>query len=630
MRIIYYFFCLFVIFFSLLIGSIFFILNNKVVDFSFFENYNPGTPTILLDDEGDEWARFQLDRREPISLDKVPKHLINAFVATEDWAFFKHHGISWKGIIRSILKNIYYGRKVQGASTITQQLVRLLFFDNKKTFKRKIKEQIFALLVEYQFSKEQILETYLNHVYFGRGVYGVQAASQRFWGKDVEQLSLDEAAVLAGIVQSPENYYPGIYPLSAKRRRNVSLSQMKKLRFISDQEYKRSIDLPVSVKKRSASNLAPHFKEHIRISLEKLVGKKVLYTGGLVVQTTLNKKIQKKAIDSFNNNCKRLREKISEQIDGSLISMDVSSGQIKALIGGVDFGKSQFNRAFQAKRQMGSVFKPIVYSAAIQYGMDFHNTQVDEPIEVVTDNNIWRPNNAYMTFDGQMTLAWALSISNNIIAVKTLLKVGVESVVDLARKFRLKCDLNPYPSLALGCVDVTLKEVVGMFNVFANNGVYVEPYCIDWVKNKWGTKIYKYKDESSNVISSCVSGKVAKVLQLGLKRIKKIFRQKWIDCEAISKTGTTNDSRVCWFVGSTPNLTTAVYIGRDDNKSMGKNIYPLRTAFPIWMGLNRELSHDIKKFSFDPSLKQVSVNKKTGKVMSGHIVQDQDAINILI
>jgi len=169
-----------------------------------------------------------------------------------------------------------------------------------------------------------------------------------------------------------------------------------------------------------------------------------------------------------------------------------------------------------------------------------------------------------------------------------------------------------------------------MFNVFANNGVYVEPYCIDWVKNKWGTKIYKYKDESSNVISSCVSGKVAKVLQLGLKRIKKIFRQKWIDCEAISKTGTTNDSRVCWFVGSTPNLTTAVYIGRDDNKSMGKNIYPLRTAFPIWMGLNRELSHDIKKFSFDPSLKQVSVNKKTGKVMSGHIVQDQDAINILI
>jgi len=628
MKFFLYLFYIIVIACTALLGTVFFIINNKVIDFSALEHYNPGKPTILLDDQGNEWARFQLDKREPVSLDKIPKHLIDAFIAKEDWRFFKHCGISFKGIIRSIIKNIYYGKRMQGASTITQQLVRLLFFNAKKTFRRKIKEQIFSLLIEQQFTKEQILETYLNHVCFGRGIYGVQAACQRFWGIDVWDISIDQAAVLAGIIQSPENYCPLVYPLSAAKRKNVVLSQMKKLQFITDDEYRQAKDLPVIVNQSKFCSLAPHLKEYIRIFLEKLVGKKKLYTGGLVIQTTVNKTIQEKALDSFNEQYKKLTDKLSKKVDGALISIDVSTGEIKALIGGSNFKKSQFNRVLQAKRQMGSIFKPILYAAAIQSGKSFADTQVDEPIELLQNNKIWKPKNAFLNFEGEITLAWALSISNNIVAIKTLLDIGVENVIALAQKFRLNCTFHPYPSLALGCVDVSLKNAAGMFNVFANNGFYIEPHCIKWVKDELGTKIWKAKPHVEQILHPRISGQVAKVLQLGLKRIRRLIPQKWVDAEAISKTGTTNDSRICWFIGSTPTLTTGVYIARDDNKSMGKNIYPLRTAFPIWIGLNRELDFSIKKFSFDPSLREICVNSKTGEPTLRST--DPDAIAILI
>jgi len=628
MRIIRILFLTFFISCSIIFGSLFFIVHNKVIDFSALERYDPGKPTILLDDEGNEWARFQLDRREPVSLDRMPKHLINALIAVEDWKFFYHCGLSFKGIIRAILKDIYYGRRVEGASTITQQLVRLLFFDAKKTFKRKIKEQIYTLLVEWQFSKEQILETYLNHVCFGRGVYGVQAACKRFWGKDVSEVSLDEAAVLAGNIQRPEKFWPFRYPLSAQRRRNTVLFQMKKLGYITKQEFEQAKALPVSVKKVKKSSIAPYLKEHIRRFLMELVGKAQLYTGGLVVKTTLNCEIQKHADISFAEQIQKLKNKYSPNVEGGLISMDVSTGEIKALIGGSDFYKSQFNRAFQAKRQMGSIFKPILYSSALYKGLSFIDTKVDEPIKVDVNGSFWSPNNAYRKFDGEMTLALALSISNNVIAVKTLLDVGVDEVIDLAKKFRLNCTLNPYPSIALGCLDITLKEATAMFNVFANNGVYVEPHCIKWVKDKLGQKIFKCSVDEEVIIEPRISGQVSKVLQLGLQRIKKYFPQKWVDCEAISKTGTTNDSRVCWFVGSTPTLTTGVYIGRDDNKSMGENVYPLRTAFPIWMGLNRELTFSSKKFMYDSSLQEVCINSKTGDPAMPET--DRDAISVLI
>ncbi|MCK5632565.1 transglycosylase domain-containing protein [bacterium] len=628
MKIFRNFFFVVVVISSFVLGALFFVARSKVIDFSALEYYNPGSPSLLLDDAGNEWARFELDKREPVAYEDMPKHVINAFVATEDWSFFKHVGISVKGIIRSVLVNIYHGRRVQGASTITQQLVRLLFFNASKTFVRKIKEQVVAVLVERQFTKEQIMQTYLNHVCFGCGIYGVQAACQRFWGKTVQEITIDQAAALAGIMKSPRNYCPLTYPLSCQKRRNIVLGLMKKLQFITPQEYGLSRTAPLTIVSRGKNRFAPHIKEWIRQFLEDKFGKSILYTGGLKIKTTLSKKIQTIAEDQFSKQYEPLKKSIAHDVDGALISVDVSSGEIKALVGGFDFARSQWNRALQARRQMGSVFKPILYTAAVQSGINFAHTEVDEPIEVKQGRSIWSPKNFNHQFNGKMTIAHALATSCNTIAAKTFLSIGAKPVVALAKKFKLRGPFHPYPSLALGCIDVSLKEVAGMFNVFANNGVYVEPHCISWVKNKWGTKIWKVQSQQERVISAQESGQVATVLQIGLHRVRKWFPQKWVDAQAISKTGTTNDSRTCWFVGSTPTLTTAVYIGCDDNRSMGKNVYPLRTAFPIWIGVNRELEFSQKKFSFDPTLQEVCVNKFTGKLTLK--ATDKDAISIMV
>ncbi len=608
-------------------GTLFFVIHNNTINFSSLERYNAGRPSILLDDEGKEWARFQLDRREPIKLSQLPRQVIDAFIAAEDWDFFNHSGISWKGIIRSILVNTYYGRKVQGASTITQQLVKLLFFDSAKTFKRKIKEQFYALLIERQFSKEQILQTYLNHVYFGCGIYGVEAASQRFWSKHAHELSIEQAATLAGIIRSPGRYCPLLYPLSCEKRRNIILRKMMRTGSITHDEFVSTQEIPLVIKDDIKAVCAPHLRETIRIFLEKRVGKAALYGGGLRIQTTLNQYMQAVAQETFHAECVRVQQKLGKDVDGALIAIDRRTGEIKALVGGFDFATSKFNRALQARRQLGSVFKVVIFAVALQEGMSFADTEIDEPFELTLDNKIWRPNNFDKKFNGQVTLAYALSHSNNIVIIKMLLRVGVHKVIDLAKKCRIGGVFHPYPSLALGCIDTTLQEAIGMFNIFANDGMYVEPFGIVWIKNQWGTKIYKSNPEREQVISTRICGQIASVLRLGPRRVANIFGNKWIKSEVISKTGTTNDSRTCWFVGSTPDLTTAVYLGCDDNRSMGTNVYPLRTALPIWLGFNKAIDTIKKTFIFDPSLHEVVIDERTGMYATAGV---RGAIPILV
>lgn len=608
------------------IGIAFYLVNNHQIDFSALSRYKPGNPSIILDDEGHEWARFQLDRRDPITYDKMPPHLINAFIAAEDWQFFSHSGLSWRGIIRSTLVNLYNGRKMQGASTITQQLVRLLFFDTQKTFSRKLKEQSYALLIEQQCTKEQIMEMYLNHVYLGCGIYGVEAACQRFWHKHALDISIDEAATLAAIVQLPEHYCPLNYPLSAQKRRDSILFKMKKLDFITGDEYEQAKKNPVQCINRSDEVQAPHAKETLRLMLEELVGKEALYCGGLIIQSTINSTIQKKAEISFAKNVKQIREKINAMADGALISMDTKTGEIKALIGGYDFITSQFNRT-EARRQMGSIIKPLIYSVATASGHSFAETEIDEPIQVLCGASTWQPNNWDQQFVGQVTLAYALSRSNNIVAVKTLLHCGIDKVVDLATRCHIKGPIPPYPSLALGCVDVTVKEAIGMFNIFPNHGIYVEPHLINWIKDSWGKKIWRYTPKQEFIIDPQMSDKVAKVLAIGMERIhSNWYKDNWLPCESISKTGTTNECRTCWFAGATPQLTTVIYIGRDDNKSLGEQIYPLTTAFPIWKDLYESINHSQQKFVFDPHLHEIIVDEKTGSRLAS--AEQEGAIRI--
>lgn len=618
--------CLFLIA-SFSLGALFYITQQPWVDLSILENYSLGKPSVLLDDQGNEWGKFQYDKREIISIKQIPQHLINAFIAAEDWQFFHHSGLSFKGIIRSILVNIYYGRKVQGASTITQQLIRLLFFDAQKSFSRKIKEQLLALAVERQFTKEQILETYLNHIYFGAGIYGVEAASQRFWGVTATDISLDQAAVLASIVQSPKRYCPIYNPQASLSRRNSILLKMEQLKFISSEQCNQATQKPIEIIKSNSTVKAPHLKEAIRIFLEQTIGKQALYTGGLKIQTTLNLKMQEFAESVFNEHIKKLRLSISSQLEGALMSIDRSTGAIKALVGGYNYQQSQFNRALKAKRQIGSTFKPLVYAAAITYGRSFADIETDEPITLVDNGQEWKPKNSNNRFDGPMTLARALAVSNNIISIKVLLSTGIQNVINLAKRCGLKAQLLPYPSLALGCIDGTLQEVAGMMNIFANNGIYVAPHYISWVKDQWDKKIWKNKEHKHIAMHWRISSQVAKILSIALEQAKKRQPSMWPTSQIIGKTGTTNDARTCWFAGSTPNLTTAVYIGCDDNRQLGKTTYASQTALPIWREFTKLVTTDSANFIYNKSLKDVIINARTGELT---YLDDPQAVAILV
>lgn len=612
--------------FAASVGMLAYISQNPIIQVHKQEPESVVYPSIVLDDEQNEIARFQLERQEYRAIDQIPQHVIEAFIAAEDHMFFSHVGISFKGIVRSLFVNLYYRRRVQGASTITQQLVRLLYLDSHKTIWRKIKEQMVALLIERQLSKHQIMELYLNQVYFGCGIYGVQAAAKRFWDKSIHEVSIDQAAALAAIMKSPQRYCPLTHPLSCQQRRNVVLHSMLQCGFINQETYDQALKTELIIMQNESSVQFGHVKEAIRAFVEQLVGRELLYKGGLVIQTTINKTIQEKSYQEFKKHIDTLRKKMLPEIDGGFLCMETKTGQIKAWIGGYDFNVSQFDRANQAKRQIGSIFKPLVYAAAIEQGAQFYNTHIDEPFELSFGKSIWRPENYSNQFDGQMTLAYALAHSNNIVTIKTLLGIGTQRIIELARKCHISAELQPYPSLALGCLDGTLKEAVGMFNIFANDGCYVQPHVVRWIKDKWGTKIYKSQVEQECVLSPIVAGQVSKILNIRLEKIRK-KAPHLLKSQAIGKTGTTNDCRSCWFLGSTPDYTTGTYIGCDDNRSLGRHIYGSQVAFPHWLSVQQYLPNVTTSFAFDPSLKEMWIHQKTGLRCKSN---DPHAIPILI
>ena len=603
------------LFFAFSIGAFFCLLQKEWVDFSDLKEHDTGKPSIILDDTGQELARFQLDKREPITFDKLPKVLINAFVAAEDWNFFNHYGISVKGILRSLLVNLYRGKKAQGASTITQQLARLMFLYYDKTLMRKIQEMFIAFQLERNFTKEQILEFYLNNVYFGKGIYGVEAACKRFWNKSVNEVTLYEAATLASVAKSARLYSPLNAPLMAQQRRNVILGQMLKLDFISQDQYEESITQELVIQDFIPGNpVRLYIQEWIRTWAENLWGKDTLYKKGLKIKTTINQEKQDLAEQIFCKKIEELRETVDQKLNGGMLSIEPLSGEIKALIGGYNFHESQYNRAFQAVRQVGSTFKPFLYSCALNNGYEMDDVQVDEPFELEMPNGqVWKPRNWTHTFDGPMTLIRALTLSNNIVTIKIFLSLGAKKVIKFAKQFGLKNELPPYPSLALGTAETTVEEICSAFNVFANYGNYIKPFLVEWVKDEWGNKLWENQETKWNVLDSKTNSKMTNALSYRIKRAKYLFNEKkWIDAEAIGKTGATNDATSTWFVGSTPELTTCVYVGRDDNKPLGQNVYANKVTFPIWLDFNKNLTFNKKHFYVDPTLKEHAIDWITG------------------
>lgn len=616
--------CLGCIFF----GAAFFVVHNQVVDFARLADYHTGSPSIVLDDEGNEITRFQLDRRTPIPYEMIPEHVINAFLAAEDWHFFEHHGLSVRGIVRSLLVNALKGRKAQGASTITQQLVRLLFFDNAKTYTRKLKEQVFTLLVEMQFTKEYILETYLNNIYFGAGIYGIEAAAQRFWGKSIIDVTLDEAATLAGIISAPSRHCPLVNPLFAQRRRDIVLTAMLQRGVITQEAYAQAQQQPIFIVQQHSKKYGAHCIEFLCQELEDMVGKHNLYTQGLTIHTTLNLSMQQQAEDAFCAHITTLRSTKKMPLDGALVTLAVADNAIKTYVGGYDFNTSQFDRVQQSQRQLGSIFKLIVYAAALAHGKEFSDVAVDEPITITQGSQSWSPRNYSRDFKGPMTLAYALSHSNNIVAVKTLLEVGIEPVVALAKKTHISDSIPPYPSLALGCVDTSLLQATALFGIFTTNGVYHKPYLIVKIKDKFGNVIWKHTPKAGEpVVDSAIAGKVARVLQHSMRRYLKHTNSPLAALDMIAKTGTTNDSRTCWFMGASPTYITGVYMGCDDNRPLGANVFPIHTAFVPWRESMEQWEHYYKKFVYNPQLQELHVHARTGQQCRENSAQ---SINILI
>lgn len=565
-------------------------------------------PTIVLDDQGHEWTRFQSVHKQYCQISMMPLPLINAFLATEDHEFFSHAGVSVRAIMRALLMNLVKGERVQGASTITQQLVKLVYFDASKLFSRKIKEQIFAILVERLYAKEFILEAYLNTIYCGCGIYGVQAAAEVFWQKPLSELTLAEVATIAGIVRNPRNYCPLLNPTAAQKRRNVVLQRMLACNFITTDEYNQAREEPLNLTIKQPT-FAHHLREMIRSMLENIVGHEKLYNHGYVVQTTLNRASQLNAEFFCKKHIAGLRTKTRLPLDGGLLCIEVQSGAIKALVGGYDYVSSQYNRV-KAHRQLGSIIKPFLYGVALEQGADLRDVEIDEPLTMQFGNQTWSPRNFNRIFDGTMTLAKALMTSNNIIAIKTLLRIGYQPLITLLKELHITQDIQPYPSLALGCIDVTLWQATAMMNIFAHRGKYEEPYYIEWIKDQDGKKIWRHQRMSQSVIPWRTANCIAKILEQIIVRLEKRFGAQ-LPCAAFGKTGTTNDARSLWFVASTPTYTTGVYLGCDDNRAIG-DTYASLTAFPLWLDFTMLLPAPQKEFVYEPSLREIIVDRDNG------------------
>ena len=617
------------VFFSIALGVAAVLIEKDWVDFAALDIYTIAQPSVVLDDEGAIIAKFELDKRAPVAFDKLPKNLIQAFVAAEDHSFFSHSGISARGIVRSAIVNLTHGKVKQGASTITQQIARLMFLSYERTWFRKIQEVFIAVQLERQLSKEQILEIYLNNIYFGRGIYGVEAACRRLWSKPLQNLTIPEAATLAGVAASARLYSPLNAPGSATKRRNIILNSMRKLNFITTDEYNAAVATKMAINDFAPGNpIRMYTQEWVRLWAEQTFGKDVLYQKGLKIKTTINTPTQEHAEQAFNDVVHKLRVKLGDKLNGGMMALEPNTGKIKAMIGGYDFKQSQYNRATQAKRQIGSTFKPILYSLAMRAGIEMDSVFIDEPIEMQMPNgSIWRPMNWDNNFNGPMTLARAITMSVNTISIKLFMKISGAYVAPWSRQFGITRHLTEYPSAALGTAEATVEENAAAFNVFANNGVYVKPYLIEWVKDEHGNKIFEGAPASKRILDARLCSRMVKLLELRMLSHQRHYGKEWIAGQSIGKTGSTNGASSTWFVGATPTLTTALYIGCDDNTPMGSNLLASRTAFPVWYQFYKHLPTTRKQFYKDPSLQEYHVNWITGQpAASAH---EPDVVTLL-
>lgn len=550
-------------------------------------NMRPAVSSQVFDNKGRLITTLHSDQnRLPIDINKVPQNLQNAFIAAEDNRFYDHIGIDPIGIVRAVITNVTNRGIAQGGSTITQQLAKNAFLSQEQTLKRKIQEAMLALEIERKYSKKEILEMYMNQIYFGQGAYGIQTAAQTYFGKDVTELNLTQCAMLAGLPKSPNYYSPLTNLNEGIARRNVVLSQMVKYGYISESEATKAKDADLElVKKKStvANNETAAFIDYVSQEIAKKYGDDALYKEGLKIYTTLDTEKQHaavKALADLPDNYEDANGLTQPQC--AIVSLDPHTGYILAMVGGRN--QDSFNRATMAVRQPGSAFKPFVYATALQHDMS-PSTHIND--EEISYGN-WHPQNADRQYRGSVSLRTALTLSINTVAVQVADKVGTDNIISNARKMGITTLENGDSNLAMALGGlthgVTPLEIAGAYGTFANKGVFIKPTGIVKILDRNGNVIEDNSLESERTKTQVLTEKEAYMMTDMLSDVMTsgTGTTAAIGRPAAGKTGTTDDNKDAWFVGYTPNIVTAVWIGDDTGSETLGEVYGGTIPAQIW------------------------------------------------
>ncbi|MEO5357628.1 MAG: PBP1A family penicillin-binding protein [Nitrospirae bacterium YQR-1] len=545
------------------------------------EQYSPLESSQIFSSDGEFLAEVFIERRRFVPSYKIPEHVKKAFIAVEDVRFYKHFGVDFARVIKAFIENIKAGTIVQGGSTITQQLAKMLFLKPEKSISRKVKEVAIAFQIERRYTKDEILSLYLNQAYFGTRTYGIEAASFTYFGKKTEELTIGEAALLAAIPKAPSTYSPFRDPEKSASRRNIVIKLMYENGFISENKYKEALAeaIPKHVEKNRYK--APYFVEYVKGILEQKYGD-TLYTSGLKIHTTIDMNMQKIAEKAVENAIEMFAKRDVTGVQVALLAVEIKSGEIKAMAGGTDFWETQFNRATQAMRQPGSSFKPFVYLAAFRYGY--------KPTDMVDDREVtyfqkrgepWTPHNYTKKHYGTVTLKTALSRSLNVATVSLANRVGMERVVESAHLAGIKSTIHPRLPSAIGVSEVTLLDIVYAYCTFSDGSVH-EPVSYKQILNRYGLAIEDVVPSSKPVLDNSTVEKMQEVLGAVVTE-GTAQAAKSLNRAVYGKTGTTDDYVDAWFVGFDHKYAVGVWVGRDDHKSIGDGEAGSKAALPVWI-----------------------------------------------
>ena len=605
------------------LGGFFVALTRDLPQIRSLGSFAPAAITRIYSADKVLLAELFVQKRKPVPLRLIPDYLKQAIIATEDNRFYEHPGVDPKGILRAIIRNIQARDYVEGASTITQQLAKTLFLTPRKTIMRKLKEAFLAFQIERRYTKNEILELYLNVVYYGSGAYGVEAAAEIFFGKSAHELTLAECALIAGMPKSPSRYSPLINKSRALKRRAVVLEQMAGNGIITQKQLKGAKALPLDLADQEKSSIkAPYFVAYVVSLLDKALGEATLYRRGLTVYTTLNYAMQKTAEKAVMDGLEQLDQRMESQgllqegpPQAALVSLDASRGTILAMVGGRSYQQSRFNRATMARRQPGSAFKPIVYALAVDQGFAQNHVLWDAPVvfKGAEEGQDWIPNNFSGEFKAEMTLRQALALSQNIPAIKLLNKLGPTRAVHFAHRMGIESPLDPTLTLVLGTSEVTLLELTAAYSVFPGGGLWTKPFGILDVLDRQGKSVWREKPQKRTVISSEAAAIMTDMLKAVVMEGTGQEAMR-IGRPLAGKTGTTDGYKDAFFIGFSPTIVAGAWVGLDNHGTMGDKETGARAALPIWIHfmdqvLRGRLCHD---FDLPEDVVQVRIDASSG------------------